>query len=44
MPRATILVMLEDVSEDQAVQVKKAVEIAVAKVPKAEIELTIRGK
>ena len=44
MPRATILVMFEEISEEQAVQAKKAVEIAVAKMPKAEIELSIRGK
>jgi hypothetical protein len=44
MPRATILVILEDITEEQAVLAKKAVEIAVAKIPKAEIELSIRGK
>ena len=44
MPRATILVILEDVTEEQAVQAKKQVEVAVAKLPKAEIELTIRGR
>jgi hypothetical protein len=44
MPRATILVIMEDISEEQAVQAKKAVESAVAKIPKVEIELNIRGK
>jgi hypothetical protein len=44
MPRATILVILPDTTEDQAVMAKKAVEIAVAKIPKAEVELNIRGK
>lgn len=44
MPRATILVIIEDVTEEQAVTAKKQVEIAVAKLPKAEVELTIRGK
>ena len=44
MARATILVIMEEVTEEQAVQAKKAVEIAVAKMPKAEVELTIRGK
>lgn len=44
MPRATILVILEEVSEEQAVAAKKAVEIAIAKIPKSEIELSIRGK
>lgn len=44
MPRATILVILEDVTEEQAVQAKKQVEVAVAKLPKVEIELTIRGR
>jgi hypothetical protein len=44
MPRATILVIMEDISEEQAVAAKKQVEIAVAKIPKAEVELSIRGK
>ncbi len=44
MPRATIIVIMEDVSEEQAVMAKKAVEIAVNKIPKAEVELNIRGK
>ena len=44
MPRATILVILEDVTEEQALTAKKAVDIAVNKMPKAEVELTIRGK
>lgn len=44
MPNATIIVMLTDVTEEQAVQAKKAVEIAVNKIPRAEVEINIRGK
>ena len=42
--RATILIMLEDTDEKQALDVKKAVEKIVEKIPKAEIELSVRGK
>jgi hypothetical protein len=42
--RATILVMLEDTDEKTALEVKKAVEKVVEKIPKAEVELSVRGK
>lgn len=42
--RASILIILEDTSEKQAVEVKQAVEKVVEKIPKAEVELSIRGK
>jgi len=42
--RATILVMLEETTEQQAILVKQAIDKVLEKVPKAETELTIRGK
>jgi len=42
--RATILVILEDTDEKQALLIKQSIDKIVEKVPKAEVELTIRGK
>jgi hypothetical protein len=42
--RATILVILEDTTDEQALAVKKIVDKAVEKFPKVETELSLRGK
>ena len=44
MPRASIIVTMEDTTEEQALAAKKAVDKALEKFPKVETELNIRGK
>lgn len=42
--RASIMVILEDTSEKEAVEVKQAVSKVVEKMPKASVELHISGE
>ena len=44
MPRATILVILEDTDAKAALLVKELIDKALERIPKVETELSIRGK
>lgn len=44
MPRATILVILEDTDAKSALLIKELIDKALEKIPRVEIELSIRGK
>jgi hypothetical protein len=40
--RATIMVILEDTNDKQAIEVKQAIQKAVEKIPKVEVQLNTR--
>jgi len=44
MPRAIIRVILSEITDDKAIEIKKLIEKVVKEVPKVEVELTVMGR